>query len=163
MSGVRNKGRIPVAAIGSAGKAKARPFRLNAPVVPEDSLHEATAKALDLLLLAPAMWTTFPAGNIPLPPQWAAKLYRMGLKRGWPDILVVHESRIIGVELKRIGGVLSKTRTVRTKAGGLRILDGQVDVFGRLRGAGMLIVVCETVDAVLSALAGLDVPLRRFR
>ena len=31
-----------------------RPFRLLAPVVPEDDLHAAVAQALDLLLLPPS-------------------------------------------------------------------------------------------------------------
>jgi hypothetical protein len=37
-------------------------------VVAEDDLHAAVARALDLLLLPPAEWTTFPAGSVPLPP-----------------------------------------------------------------------------------------------
>lgn len=159
MPRLRTESRVPVAAVGSA-KPKSRPFRLTAVPVPELALHEATAKALDLLLLPPAAWTTFPAGSIPLPPQWAAKLRRMGLKPGWPDILVVHGGRIIGVELKRIGGVLSRTRTVRTRSGSLQIVEGQRDTFARLQSAGMIIVVCETVQAVLSALTRLDVPIR---
>ena len=161
MSGVREAGGVPVAPIGKAAP-KRKPFRLTKPVVPEDSLHEATAKALDLLLLPPAQWATYPAGSIPLPAQWAAKLFRLGLKRGWPDILVVHEGRTIGIELKRIGGALSKTRMVRSRSGALRIVEGQTDVFARLQGAGMLIEVCETVDEVLAALKRLNVPVRRY-
>lgn len=138
-----------------------KPFRLVAPVVPETSLHEAVAKALDLLLLPPACWTTFPAGSVPLPPEYAAKLHRMGLQRGWPDVLVVHQG-IIGIELKRVDGVLSRTRTVRTRRGSLRVLEGQQDVFPKLQAAGMRIAVCRSVDEVLAALAGFDVPLRRF-
>ncbi len=144
-----------------ATKAKGKQFRLKAVPVPEDSLHEATAKALDLLLLPPAAWSTFPAGNVPLPPEYAAKLFRLGLKRGWPDILVIHGGRIVGIELKRIGGILSRTRTVRTRSGALRVVEGQVDVFARLALAGMILEVCETVDDVLAALRKHDVPVRR--
>jgi hypothetical protein len=81
------------------------------------------------------------------------------LKRGWPDVLVLH-GRLFGIELKRRDGVLSKTRLVRTRRGGLRQLDGQVDVFPRLAAAGMAIAVCRTVDEVLATLAGWQVPLR---
>lgn len=139
--------------------AKAPPFRLQACVAPELDLHAATAEALDILLKPPAMWTTFPAGHIPLPPEAAAKLARLGLKRGWPDVLVLHE-RLYGIELKRQGGALSRTRTVRTQRGGMRVLEGQVDVFPKLVAAGMRIAVCSSVEGVLAALAGWGVPLR---
>lgn len=143
-----------------AARAKPRPFRLRAPVLPEDDLHAAVAKALDLLLLPPAEWTTFPAGNVPLPPQFAAKLARFGLKPGWPDILVIHQ-RFFGIELKRAGGVLSKTRTVRTRNGTMRVLIGQEDRFPRLLAAGMAeIAVCRSVEAVLTALNRWGVPMR---
>ena len=84
---------------------------------PEDELHASVADALDKLLLPPARWTTFPAGSVPLPPRYAAKLSRLGLKRGWPDIQVVHGGRIVGIELKRRGGKLSRTRIVRDPSG----------------------------------------------
>jgi hypothetical protein len=120
--------------------AKPRPFRLTAPVVPEDDLHAAVADALDILLMPPATWTCFPAGHVKLSGQAAAKLSRMGLKRGWPDILVLHR-QLYGIELKRRGGSLSRTRMVRTRRGGLRILEGQRDVFPRLEAAGMTLVL----------------------
>jgi hypothetical protein len=139
--------------------SQSRPFRLTAPVTPENELHESVADALDVLLLPPAMWTTFPAGNVPLEPRYAAKLSRLGLKRGWPDVLVLHE-RVFGIELKRVGGILSRTRVVRTRSGGSRVLDGQVDVFARLVQAGMKIAVCHSLEEVLRALGGWGVPLR---
>ena len=138
-----------------------RNFRLVAPPIPETSLHEAVARALDLLLLAPAVWTTFPAGSVPLPPEFSAKLYRMGLKRGWPDVLVIHRI-VYGIELKIMGGRLSRTRMVRMKSGALRELLGQEDVFPRLEEAGMVIGVCQSVLDVLTFLGQHGVPLRRF-
>ncbi len=135
-------------------------YRLTRVVVSEKSLHETVANGLDRLLLAPAEWTTFPAGSVPLPPQFAAKLARLGLKRGWPDILVLHK-HLYGIELKCHGGRLSKTRSVRTRSGALRVLDGQADVFPRLERAGMEIGVCRTLDEVLAWLGAHGVPLRR--
>ncbi|MGA9874535.1 MAG: hypothetical protein WBQ21_01875 [Solirubrobacteraceae bacterium] len=130
---------------------------------PEDELHEAVARALDILVMPPAEWTTFPAGHAKLPPAVAAKLARLGLKRGIPDILVWHDGRSCGIELKRPGGVLSKTRMVRTKRrGALRLVEGQADVFPRLVAAGMRIAVCRSVDEVLAALRGWGVPLRPY-
>ena len=136
-----------------------RPFRLVAPMVAEDDLHAAVAQALDVLLMPPATWTTFPAGNIELTGQAAAKLARLGLKRGWPDVLVLHGT-LYGIELKRVDGVLSRTRTVRTRRGSLRVVEGQRDTFPRLEAAGMVIAVCRSVDAVLAQLAAWGVPLR---
>jgi hypothetical protein len=139
---------------------KSKPYRLVASVVAENELHEAVAQALDLLLLPPAMWTTFPAGSVPLPPEFAAKLYRMGLKRSWPDILVLHGS-LFGIELKRVGAVLSRNRMVRTRSGAPRMVEGQCEVFPRLTAAGMKLAVCSSVDEVLAALREWRIPIRR--
>ena len=138
----------------------ARPFRLTAPVVPEDDLHAAVADALDRLLLPPATWTTFPAGHVPLPARYAVKLARLGLKRNWPDVLVLHRGTLHGIELKRPGEGLSIARWVRTRRGAPRFVEGQRETFPRLEAAGMQIAVCETVVGVLDALAGWGVPLR---
>jgi hypothetical protein len=138
----------------------ASPFRLKAPVTPEDQLQETVARALTILVMPPAAWTHFPAGSVPLPPQFAAKLNRFGLQRGWPDFLIVHRG-IFGIELKRADGRLSITRTVRTRRGALRVLDGQREVFPRLLEAGFAgIAVCRSLDEVLAALQGWGVPLR---
>lgn len=136
-------------------------LRLAPPAVPEQQLHEAVARALQILLLPPVMWTCFPAGNVELPPAAAAKLARMGLQRGWPDLLILFGGRLYGIELKRAGGQLSKSRTVRTRRGGLKYLDGQADVFPRLLAAGMTIAVCNSVDDVLAKLQQWNVPMRR--
>ncbi len=161
LRGVRYR-RVRAAAAVSAATApaaKPRPFRLRAPIVPENDLHASVAEALDRLLLPPAVWTTFPAGSVPLPPQFAAKLSRLGLKRGWPDVLICHHG-IFGIELKRVGGRLSTTRIVRTRRGAPRILDGQADVFPRLIEAGMRIAVCHSIAEVMAALTLWNVPTR---
>ena len=136
-----------------------RAFRLIAPVPLENDIHASVAAALDLLLMPPATWATYPAGHIQLPPQAAAKLTRVGLKRGWPDILILHQS-LYGIELKRPGGKLSRTRIVRTRRGAPRILEGQTEVFPRLIAAGMEIATCESVDQVLTQLHAWNIPLR---
>ncbi len=137
------------------------PFRLTAQVPPETDLHAAVADALTILVLPPAEWTTFPAGHIELTGQAAAKLARLGLKRNWPDVLVLH-GVLHGIELKRPGGTLSRARTVRTRRGRLRHVEGQREVFPRLEAAGMRLAVCESLDEVLAALRGWGVPLRRM-
>jgi hypothetical protein len=139
---------------------KARPFRLTPPLTPEQDLHEQVARILDLELSPPVEWTTFPAGSVPLPPAYAAKLSRMGLKPGWPDILILHR-RLFGIELKRQGGALSQTRLVRTRLGRLRTVVGQADVFPRLIEAGMAVAVCRSADDVLQALDAWAIPRAR--
>ena len=135
-------------------------FSLTPYIASEQDLHEAVAEALDRLLLPPAEWTCFPAGHVPLPARYAAKLARLGLKRNWPDLIVLHRG-IYGVELKRAGEGLSIARwVVNRRTGGRRYVEGQRETFPRLEAAGMQIAVCETVVAVLDALAGWGVPLR---
>lgn len=140
----------------------AAPFRLTPPHVyaDEDRLHEDVADALDKLLAPPAEWSTFPAGHTPLEPRYGAKLERMGLKPGWPDILVQHQGSF-GLELKTQNGRLTRTRLVRNRRGGLRQVTGQEEMFPRLQRAGMKIAICRSVDDVLAALEGWGVPLRR--
>jgi hypothetical protein len=137
-----------------------RRFRLTPPVAPEAELQEAVAQALDLLLLPPAAWCAYPAGHIRLTGQQAAKLTRIGLKRSWPDLLILH-GVLHGVELKRPGETLSRTRAVRTRRGRLRIVEGQRDAFPKLELAGMKIATCDSVDAVLAQIAAWGIPLRR--
>ena len=134
-------------------------FKLTAPIPPETDLHEAVAKALDLLLKPPARWTTFPAGHIPLPVQWAAKLARLGLKRNWPDVLILH-GVLHGIELKKPGGQLSRARFVRNKRGTLRYIEGQREEFPRLEAAGMRIATCSSVAEVFAALDNWQIPTR---
>src|SRR4051794_21166197 len=98
-----------------------KPFRLTPPQASEDELHASVATALSVLLQPPAQWTHFPAGGYGLSPQASARLSRLGLKPGWPDLLVCHDGRLYGLELKTRTGRLSTTRIVRTRSGAARV------------------------------------------
>lgn len=136
-----------------------RPFRLVAPVVPELDIHQACAQALDRLLLPPAVWFTYPAGAVKLSPEQHARYSALGLKRGLPDLFVLYGG-LYGVELKRRGGVLSKTRIVRTRRGSPRELIGQADMFPKLLAAGMRdIAIAHSVDEMLEHLVCWGIPL----
>jgi hypothetical protein len=124
----------------------------------ETGLHISTAELLDLVVLPPATWSTFPAGNVKLSPAAGALLQKMGLKTGWPDILVIHGG-VYGIELKAGKGVLKPTRIV-TARGRSRLVEGQREVFQRLMAAGMQIEVCRSADDVLVALKRWGVPIR---
>jgi hypothetical protein len=138
----------------------ARPFRLTAPEPLEADLHADCARVLDALLLSPAFWFSAGIGAAQLSPQQAARLSRAGIKRGLPDLFVIH-GRVYGIELKRRGGQLSKTRVVRTRRGSPRVLAGQEDVFPRLLAAGVAdIAIVHTVDEMLAQLTRWQIPLR---
>jgi hypothetical protein len=136
-------------------------FRL----LPDDPLeidiHEQVARVLDRVLAPPAMWCCYPAGGTELSKPQSARLIRMGLKRGLPDIFLFYNG-LWGIELKRHGGRLSKTRIVRTKRGAPRVLAGQVEVFAALIRSGGFreIAVAHNVEEVLAQLDAWGVPLR---
>jgi hypothetical protein len=136
-------------------------FRLTAPEPVERDIHEACAAALDMLLAPPAVWFTYPAGASQLSPQQMARHSRIGLKRGLPDLWILHHG-VYCIELKRKGGRLSKTRVARTRRGSPRILTGQADVFPQLLASGGVadIAICHSVDEVLAQLARWQIPLR---
>ena len=136
---------------------------LAAPRVAEDDIHAQVARALDVLLIPPAEWTTFPAGGYELTAAAKARLYRLGLKPSWPDLLIVHGERIHGIELKARDGALSRTRIVKTKRGQPRLVVGQEDMHPRLRAAGMRLAVCRSVGAVLDQLRAWQIPTREAR
>lgn len=137
---------------------------LNEYVQAEVDLQAAGADAFDKLLRPPAMWTAFPAGHIELTGAQAARLYRIGLKPNWPDHLVLHDGKLIGIEWKTVDGELSRSRTVHTKRGAPRYISGQRDVFPMLKRAGMLGPhVCMSVEAALNVLAAYGVPMANWR
>jgi hypothetical protein len=150
----------PSSLAAPAARRRASPYRLTSYVPEEVAIHEAINHAMAILVLPPTQFTTFPAGMIELTGQQAAKLYRMGLKRSWPDILVAYDW-IYGMEVKRPGAYLSRPRTVRTRSGAMRHVDGQSQMFPLLLRAGFKgIAVVHSVEEALVALRGWGVPLR---
>jgi hypothetical protein len=142
--------------------AAARAFRLTAPELPERDIHTVCAQVLDRLLAEPAAWACYPAGAAQLSPQQMARYSRLGLKRGMPDLLIFFDG-VWGIELKRHGGRLSKTRIGRTRRGAPRILEGQEDVFPKLLAAGFKgIAICRSADEMLTQLKHWGIPLRAF-
>ncbi len=140
------------------------PFRLTEYLEPEVDLQADGAAAFARLIREPAEWTAFPAGHLKLTGQQAARLTRIGLKRSWPDHLVLHAGKIIGIEWKKRGEPLSRSRWVRTKAGKSRWVEGQREVFPRLAGQGMRgPYLCETVEEALTHLEAEGVPMLKWR
>lgn len=118
----------------------------------ERELHSAVAQFLRLALRAPTTWTTFPAGGGGL--ERGRMLARLGLRPGWPDILVMHPAPteiegcrraiLIGLELKTPIGRQSQV---------------QRGVEADFTGAGATYALCRSIDDVCAALGRAGVPL----
>lgn len=136
-------------------------FRLTAPEPLEQDIHVACADALDALLLRPAEWSCYPAGHLKLSKAEVARLSRLGLKRGYPDLMVFFGGGVYGLEIKRRGGTLSRTYIARSARGAPVERIGQRDMFPRLIASGWRdIAIVHSVDEMLDALEGWGVPLR---
>jgi hypothetical protein len=126
-------------------RPRRRHFRLTAPVVPEDDLHQAVADALSVLLPGSAVCTTWELRNAASAAE-GARRKRLGALAGWPDIGVFHDRRVVLLELKRErGGALS---------------PAQQRLHPRLAGAGFPVAVCHTVVEALDAVSAAGIPLR---
>jgi hypothetical protein len=104
----------------------------------EDEFHLAVAGLLELILIPPTFFTTFPSGYGKLGKATAGRLRTKGLKPGMPDILVFGENRnTIGLELKAgRNGLQASQRTMHAK----------------LQACGHRVYVARTIDEVLIAL-----------
>src|SRR5262249_14380630 len=132
-------------------------LRKQSPAVPvptELDLHRSVAQFLDLALMPPAVWTTFPAGWGKFGLKTAVQLKQSGLKPGMPDILVFDAyhmianhiyTKVVGLELKKPGEKPSAAQQL---------------MFGRLRACGVAIHVCESIDDVVKALSQEQIGLR---
>ena len=111
----------------------------------EGQLHASVAELLDVLLLSPAFFTTFPAGGYGLSKALGGIMKRRGLKAGMPDILVFYDGRCIGIELK---------------VGKNKLSAAQVMTIDKLERAGIKVYVCRTIDQIVSLLVKEKFPLR---
>jgi len=125
--------------------ARPRPFKLRAPIPPENELHQSVADALRYLLPSDAVWTTWEARNAASVAE-GSRRKRLGLAAGWPDIGIALRSRLVLLELKRYRyGVVSKV---------------QRDLHDRLEHAGFPVEICCSVDDVLETVSRAGIPLR---
>lgn len=120
---------------------------MKAPKLTESALHKSVADYLDLALLPPALWTTFPAGWGSLGKATAGRLRGSGLKAGFPDILIFFSGRVAGIELKTVTGLVSKA---------------QHQMFLRLSEAGVRVYICRNLDDVIGVLEQESLPHRKL-
>ena len=114
----------------------------------EDAFHVSVAELLDLILIPPAFFTTFPSGYGKLGKATAGRLFAKGLKKGMPDILVFDKNRkVVGIELKAgRNGVTSAQRTMHAK----------------LMGCNIHTYVCRTLEEVVMAIHREGVSYKRI-
>jgi hypothetical protein len=128
------------------------PFRLEAPVAPEDDLHVAVAKMLTFGIGQPGitsplgvMWYSFEMRNAKSAHE-GARRKRCGCVAGLPDLHLLFMGRLFTIELK----------TLR-KGSGLN--DAQKIRHPELRKAGAEVAVARTLDEVMAAIRGWNIPL----
>jgi len=122
-------------------------FRLNGERS-EDEIQHCVADLLDYCLAGQdAFYSHFPAGGYVLSRAAAGRLYRLGLKRGVPDIVIVYRpNRTLWIELKvpNLG----------------RLSPAQRITHDKLFRAGAPVVTCRSEEEVIAALDKYGVPHR---
>lgn len=112
----------------------------------EGLLQGAVAKLLDAVLdPAHARWTHIPSGG-KRSKITAWHLKRQGVKRGWPDCIILYMGRVLFIELKR------------TKRGSTTDAQDEFAAWANLNGFPT--VVCRSLGGVEKALREYGVPLR---
>jgi len=114
------------------------------PGQPEFRLQVAIVDRLRLLALPGVFWTALPMGE-KRGPKTAAKLKRMGVIAGCPDLLIIKEGLAIGIELKTERDDLRGTRR-----GYLSPEQKAIQI--AWEGAGGKYILCQGFDAAINAL-----------
>ena len=93
-------------AVSSGSQDTRKPRRMG----PEARLHLAVCGFLDVALPTGAAYYHAPAEGR-RDPKSGAFLKRMGAKPGWPDLTVIHNGRVYGIELKSDRGLLTDSQS----------------------------------------------------
>lgn len=120
-----------------APPARPRGARPALPVLPEDDVHVAVVEHLRARCRPGIHWHHPATGEV-RDPGTARKLQRFGVKAGLPDLLLLIEGRLHGLELKR-------------ERGG-RVSPDQVAMHAELLEAGAVVAVARGLDQALSTL-----------
>lgn len=117
----------------------------------ERRTQKAIAAYLAQVLPPEIPWTAINPNTMPLPVGVAKNHKDMGVKRNWPDILIVWRRRAILFEVKRPADLISAAGDA-TKA--------QRELHDLLRLQGCVVTVVEGIDEVREILNVLGVPTR---
>jgi hypothetical protein len=102
----------------------------------EDAIQRAVVDVLERARKPGVMWNHIPSGGL-RNPAVAGKLKGQGHQPGWPDLILVREGRVYGLELKTACGRVSATQTA---------------VHEGLTAAGATVAVAYGLDAAIAQL-----------
>jgi hypothetical protein len=111
---------------------------------PEDNLQRAVVDFLDVALPPDALVFAVPNGGKRHAKE-AARMKRLGVKAGIPDLCIIWRGRALFVELKAQRGTISIE---------------QREMHRKIEYCGCPVWVCRTLDAVVGQLANENMPLR---
>lgn len=104
----------------------------------EEAIQRAVVELLERAAVPGLVWTHIPSGEA-RGPGVGGKLKGMGVKPGWPDLLLFRGRRLYGLELKSLSG---------------RLGDSQRDVLQALADQGAMVAVAYGVDDAVACLKG---------
>lgn len=107
---------------------------MSAPDISEGTLQSQVAKYLDAVIRPPMVWTSIDAGAGKMRPRTARQRKNRGVKKGWPDILILAPGpMLLSIELK--------DRTGKQK-------PEQVEMEHAFRTCGAWYFICRSIDEV---------------
>lgn len=112
-------------------RAAARPER---PEPTEEAIQRAVADLLARTAQPGVAWTHIPNGEA-RGPGIGGKLKAMGVQPGWPDVLLIRDGQVYGLELKRLRG---------------RVSPAQELAHAELRRAGCKVFVAYGLDEAMA-------------
>lgn len=117
----------------------------------ERELHAAVARFLSIVLRPPTTWTTFPAGGGGL--ERGRMLARLGLRPGWPDVLVLHPAPTATEGCRR---VILLGLELKTEIGRQSQVQRAVEI--DFAAAGATYTLCRSLEDVRNSLAAAGIP-----
>ena len=111
----------------------------------EHTLQQAVATFLARALPPDAWWTSIDHGAGKMDLIAGAIRKSRGVKRGIPDVIILHDGRFVGIELKTAAGTVS---------------DSQRTTANEILAAGGTWEVCRSVEQVEGLLRHRGIPLR---
>lgn len=125
-------------------------LKLTPPDPDEDQLQTSIVNLLDAILIGDDVaYTHIAHGGYELSKAARGRLFRLGLHRGFPDLIICYApGRILWLEVKTHTGHLSPVQRA---------------VHLHLQAMGHAVVVVRRIEDVVKALMEYDVPFRRVR
>jgi hypothetical protein len=111
----------------------------------EQTVQASIAAALEVGLKGICAWTAIDAGAGKMTKAAAGLRKARGVKAGWPDIILVHQGRFYGLEVKDADGSLSAD---------------QRDLHAWLRACKAEVAVVRSIEEAVRAIRAWGIPIR---